>query len=481
MTPRHAIAATIVLALLGFELIVLAILAFFPYLPDPGLATLNTSLYTFLAPLSTVLLLGLLYAWLVRLATREASRRSSSLNAFTRFLSEPFQKLLSSVKNTSLSESARSFEILSRPKLMLAVSIVVSVLLVFIPYRPDVNPTGNLVGVDSPTYVGWIGLMLSLPLQGALRYSFVVGLDGSRPLLLVLLYLVGSSGVSPSQIIEYLPMVLAPILTLSVYIFARYGQGSASFAALAGLFTPVSFYTTVGLWGGYYANWLALIMVYLFMTCLLIFSRSASAVKYGAMYILSVALFLTHPYTWVMIVMVSLVFAISLWRETKSLVHVKSVIPIIATGIVLDIVKSWAFATQSVAAGWPYSVAGVSASLLAFWNNLVEALLFTHGGLLASWLVLGMGLVAVFALRFKDWFERLLLLWVAIASIPFPALDSYLQARIVYDPPIPVLLSLAVLFYLPQIGNRNIRLPGLIAALLLVTIANYAVQGILFL
>jgi len=86
MTPRQSIATTIVLALLGFELIVLAILAFFPYLPDPGLATLNMSLYTLLAPLSTILLLGLLYAWLVRLVTREASRRSSSFNAFTRFL-----------------------------------------------------------------------------------------------------------------------------------------------------------------------------------------------------------------------------------------------------------------------------------------------------------------------------------------------------------------------------------------------------------
>ena len=481
MTPSQAIATTIVLALLGFELIVLAILAFFPYLPDHGLATLNTSVYAFLAPLSTVLLLGLLYAWLVRFATREARRRSPSFNSFVRFLSEPFERLLSAVKNASLSESASSFKVLSRPRLMLAISIVVSILLVFIPYRPDLNPTGSLVGVDSPTYVGWLGQMLALPLPAALRYSFVVGLDGSRPLLLLLLYLVGSAGVSPSQIIEHLPMVLAPMLTLSVYIFARYGQGNASFAALAGLFTPVSFYTTVGLWGGYYANWLALIMVYPFMTCLLIFSRSPSAVKYCAMYILSVALFLTHPYTWVMIVMVSLVFAISLWRETKSLVHVKSVIPIIASGILLDIVKSWAFATQSVAAGWPYSVAGGAASLLGFWGNLVEALLFTHGGLLASWLVLGMGLVAVFALRFKDRFERLLLLWVAIASIPFPALDSYLQARIVYDLPIPILLSLSVLFYLPQIRNRNILLPGLTAALLLVTIANYAVQGILFL
>ena len=58
-------------------------------------------------------------------------------------------------------------------------------------------------------------------------------------------------------------------------------------------------------------------------------------------------------------------------------------------------------------------------------------------------------------------------------------LDSYHQARIVYDLPIPVLLSVAVLFSLPLIETRNLRWTGMIAALLLVTIANYAVQGVL--
>src|SRR5439155_1621227 len=95
---------------------------------------------------------------------------------------------------------------------LLGFELIVLAILAFFPYRPDLNPTGDLVGVDSPTYVGWLGQMLALPLPGALRYSFVGGLDGSRPLLLVLLYLVGSAGVSPSQIIEYLPLVLAPML-----------------------------------------------------------------------------------------------------------------------------------------------------------------------------------------------------------------------------------------------------------------------------
>src|SRR5205809_330427 len=481
MTPREAILTGLVLSLLALQSLVLVVLVFFPYLPDPGLAALNAEVYELLAPLSTVLLLGLLYAWLVSLGTREARRRWGWFNLFVRFISEPFLKVVSSIKTTSLSDAAKTLKILSHPRLMLAIGLCVSALLAFAPYRPDLNPTGSLVGIDSPLYLGWISQMLARPLPQALQYSFVEGLEGSRPLLLVLLYLVASAGISPSQILEYLPMVLAPLLSLSIYTFVRYGNGSARFAGLSALFGSVSFYSTVGLWGGYYANWLALILVYLFLTCLLIFSRSPSAVKYCAMYILSVAMFLTHPYTWVMIVLVSLVFSFSLWRETSNLVHVKSIIAIITTGIVLDIVKSWAFATQSVTAQWPSSAANGAGSLLAFWNNLVEALLYTHGGLLGNWLMMGLGLVAVFTLRSKDWLECLLLLWVGVASMPFPALDSYLEARILYDLPIPVLTSIAVVSLLSQIGARNIRWPGFVLMLLIVVSASYALQSVLLL
>src|SRR5207302_3458977 len=115
-------------------------------------------------------------------------------------------------------------------------------------------------------------------------------LDGSRPLLLVLLYTVASLGVSPSQIIEYLPILLAPLLALSTYAFVRYGQGSTSFAGLTALFAPFTFYIPVGLWGGYYANMLALVFAYLFLTLLLLFSKKPSATRYGALFALSVAL-----------------------------------------------------------------------------------------------------------------------------------------------------------------------------------------------
>src|SRR3989442_8424191 len=308
MATRETILTIVTICLVAFEVSVLAVLAFFPYLPDPGLANLNMDVYVLLAPLSTLFLLGLLYAWLVRLGTRAAARGSVSFKSFLQFLSVPFRNMLSSLRSVSLSDSAGTFKILSHPRLMLAVSLVVSSLLAFVPYRPDLNPSGTLVGIDSPTYVTWINQMLQRPLLQALQYSFVEGLDGFRPLLLIPLYLVASTGISPNQIIEYLPMLLAPLLSLSSYLFVRFGQGSARLAGLTALLTSTSFYITVGMWGGYYANMLGTIEACLFLTFLLLSSKSPSASRYSAMFAFSVALFLTHPWTWVLIITVSLVF-----------------------------------------------------------------------------------------------------------------------------------------------------------------------------
>jgi hypothetical protein len=480
MLFRQTFSTTVVLGLLVFGAFVLAILAFFPYLPDPGLFSLNMDIYAFLAPLSTVFLLLLLYAWLVRLGTRAAVRQSLSFKSFLQFLSVPFRNLLSSLRSVSLSDSARTFRILSHPKLMLAISLFISSLLAFVPYRPDLNPSGALVGIDSPIYVNWINQMVQKPLLQALQYSFVEGLDGSRPLLLIPLYLVASAGISPNLIIEYLPMVLAPPLSLSSYAFVRFGQGNASLAGLTALFTSTSFYITVGMWGGYYANMLGMIEVYLFLTGLLLFSKSPSTASYGAMFALSIALFLTHPWTWVLVIMASLIFALSVWKETGHSIHLRSIIGIITSGIVLDVLKSTVFATRTVAADLATKVPTIG-QVVSFLTNLVDALLYAHGGLLGNWLALGLGLLSVFALRFRDRFERLLILWVGVASMPFLLLDSYHQARIVYDLPIPVLGSIAVLFFLPQVGTRNIRWPGLLIVLLLVLNANYALQRILFL
>src|SRR5260370_15929779 len=158
MTRRQAILTGLVLSLLALQVVALVILVFFPYVPDPGFSIINLDIYVLLAPLSTLFLLGLLYAWLIKLGTGEARHRSRRFERLVQFLSEPFRTLISSIKTRSLSDSARSFKILSRPRLLFPISLAASILLALVPYRPDLNPNGSLVGIDSPLYVTSISL-----------------------------------------------------------------------------------------------------------------------------------------------------------------------------------------------------------------------------------------------------------------------------------------------------------------------------------
>src|SRR5207247_8801340 len=134
MTQRKAILTIVFLLLLSFQVLVLVILALFPYALAPGLSSLNNHIYTFRAPLSTIFLLGLLYAWLIKLGTREAGHYSRGFEKLVQVFSEPFPTLIPSVKTRSLSEAGRSFKLPPHPPLLLAITLAVSPSLSLSPY-----------------------------------------------------------------------------------------------------------------------------------------------------------------------------------------------------------------------------------------------------------------------------------------------------------------------------------------------------------
>jgi len=479
VNPRTLVTVTL-LGLTVYQIFVLALLALFPYIQDFGLLSLNATIYNSLEPLTTILTLGLLYAWLARIPNEAGRTRSVWIASFLRVAKERLRFILLPTSNIALSDAARRIRILSRPKIMLATGVVVSTLLPLVPYRPDLNPSGSLVGVDSPLYLGWLQQMISLPLPQAIHFSFVSGLDGSRPLLLLLLYLVSSTGVAPTLIIEFLPVVLSPLLSLSTFVFVKTGFGSSEIAGLTSILTPVSFYTTVGLWGGYYANWLALIFVYLFLAGLMAYLRGPTLSRYTVMWFLSIATFLAHPWTWAMIAAACLVFGFTEWKLIRKRSILGSIAGIIGTGVVLDAIKSLIFATRSVGVdvAGTFAAAG-TAQLANSWSNLVEALTLTHGGILANWLLLGAGVLGLLALRWKVRAERFLILWLFVSSLPFLLMDSYHQARILYNLPIPVLASIAFVGLGFQVEMRSSLWSSLAIVLGLVVLTGYSLQGMI--
>src|SRR5207249_4599813 len=163
----------------------------------------------------------------------------------------------------------------NRPFVLLAIGVVSSCLLAFTPYRPDVNPNALPVGIDAPEYIQWVSQMLQRPVPDALAYAFSQASRGSRPLSLLFPYAISNLfGVGADVSVKSYPLLLGPLLVLSSFLFVFLGHGDKRLAALAGLMTAFSFQLTVGIWAGYYANWLALAESYLLLGILLRFYKS---------------------------------------------------------------------------------------------------------------------------------------------------------------------------------------------------------------
>src|SRR5947208_13703503 len=96
MTQRQVIFTGVIVIVLSFQVIVLAILVFFPYLPDPGPSNINNDTYFLLSPLSTAFLLEPLYTCLLRIVAREATRYSSTARSTAHVFSAPSPQVLPS-------------------------------------------------------------------------------------------------------------------------------------------------------------------------------------------------------------------------------------------------------------------------------------------------------------------------------------------------------------------------------------------------
>ncbi len=481
LTPVRILAIGLAVGFLVFTVTTLGILILYPYAPDPGISAIVSESYLLGAPLSVILLFGVLYGSILSVTKRMSVGLMPQIPGLS-YLSNrlPGSKGNGKQSSRSPAESVGILGVLPRPVFLLGIGLAASILLALIPYRPDLNPAGALVGIDTGIYVDWIARMLSLAPVQAVAYSFVGGLNGSRPLLLLTLYTVCLGGSSPSFTIRVLPLFLAPSLSLAVYVFVYFGKGDARLAGLTSLFTPFSYYLTTAMWGGYYANWLGLIIGFLFLACLLRQSRSPTRVKYFGIVLLSIALFLTHPWTWLLVASASAAFEFSLWLDNRRTHHAVSLVGIVLSGVLLDYAKTLVFSTQGVVQDLATKIS-LGGSVAGFWNMTLDGLLYTHSGLLANWLIMGLALVSGFTRSVKGSFERLLVFWVAAGSVSFLFLDSYNKARVVYDLPIPVLGAMGAVVLLQRVVSWNVLLARLVFVGLLTLAAAYALQGMLLL
>ncbi len=438
--------------------------------------------YILLAPLSPIVIWGILYTWALKYFTHEASRHfKRARQGIISLTLRTFGSLVSWARTTSLEDAVNTIEILNRPRLMLGMAIISGVLLTYTPYRSDLNPAGILVGADAPLYRDWVEQMLSRPSSEALQYAFVSGGgEGTRPLLLILLYAAASmGGMTAEQIVRSVPLILAPLLVVSSYIFVWSGLDDERLAGLVALFTSFSFNVTVGMWAGYFANWLALVESYLFLALFLKLLRSPSTVKSVALITVSTCIFLTHPWTWAIMALLTTTSVLTSKKLLQNGFITRSIALMITAGLATDVWKGHLFGAQTLGGDLASRFASYGlAELLNAWSNSIDALLVRYDGLLGHSVLLGLALVSVPLLRDSVQFERLLALWVLVGSLVFAFVDSYHQTRLIYDLPVATLASIGLVLIVHAFRRKSLWAWGILLATVLFN-ANYALNAMI--
>jgi asparagine N-glycosylation enzyme membrane subunit Stt3 len=96
---------------------------------------------------------------------------------------------------------------------------------------------------------------------------------------------------------DYLPLILGPAIVLVIYLLTRKITSDDNSSILASFLTAVSFQTLVGIYAGFYANWLALIIGYLSFFFLIKFLKESGMLNLAVFYALMIILLFTHVYT----------------------------------------------------------------------------------------------------------------------------------------------------------------------------------------
>ena len=263
-----------------------------------------------------------------------------------------------------------------RKVVYLSLCVFLAILVALIPHFPALNPNHQRVGVDTPYYVKWINVLAntSNPVE-FFDQSMVKIHQGDRPLSLILIYgFTSAINYELSNELEYLPIVLAPILVIVIYFLAREITSRDDVSLIASFLTVSSYSVLVGIYAGFYSNWVALIIGYvsiIFLLRYLKYSKKRNMLLFGSLF---VALLFAHAHTWTVFMLVVSVFLVlmmkfSNFNRKKILILLTAVIVV----VVFDLVKIYTIGSPG-GIDQDFQVANVAAGLNQFavrWSNLV--------------------------------------------------------------------------------------------------------------
>jgi hypothetical protein len=369
----------------------------------------------------------------------------------------------------------------------LVLVMLLCIILVLIPHQPTINRDGQRVGTDTHYYVNWTSTISNADsFNDAVGEAFTIN-GGDRPVTLLLLSslikILDSDSVP--LIIEYTPIILGPLLVLVTYFLTReLTSGNELTSLVAAFLTSVSFQILVGIFAGFYANWIAVIFGYASLVFLFRFLKSNSKFNFAAFTVLFILVLLSHVYTWTILALVTIIILIVMLKlhyydKKRTYLLLLSVFAC----VVIDLLRA---AITNTPPGIQYQIdnsiriinerghGSFTENFFARWDNIIGV----HRRFLAifsNFIITGLGVYWLVLSKLRNPSTILMIVFLSVGVLPLFVGDWLLQSRVIYEVPFQIPAALALTYIFKRPGGNVILLA---VCIWLVAISVYDVSNL---
>ena len=347
--------------------------------------------------------------------------------------------------------------------LYLLLFMFLSMMLVLVPQHPTIDNNNPQVSADTMAYVIMQNKLMQVHnAEEFINDVFVMPISGDRPFTTMFLYTVVK--IIPSDIfstIDHIPIILAPLLVLSVFFLTRELTSNDVTSLMASFLTVISFHTVNGIYSGIYANWLALIFGYVSIVFLIRFLKIPNK-KHLVMFLIFVILLLfSHVYTWTILILGMGIFLVILSKlnffQRKSIFLLFLVI---FSSIAVDLTRSYITGVYG-GIGGDIEIASRGAGfeqLYYFWTNLTETVQHYAGGSYGNFIILALGVFWIIRSNPYHLSSIFILVFLSIAVISLLFGGQTILSRVLYDIPFQIPAAIALTIIIKKVNGPLLTL-----------------------
>jgi hypothetical protein len=353
--------------------------------------------------------------------------------------------------------------------LYLSLFVLLSITLALIPQLPTLNKDNQQIGTDSDIYVEWItSLQQAKSVQDFLKIALSeLGLHGDRPLTLIFLFLVTTFIDTPIlDTMEYLPLVLGPALVFVVYFLTRELTSNETASLFAASLTGLGYFQiSTGIYAGFYANWIALLVGYTSLIFFFRFLKTSSKVSLLIFFILLVVAQFSHALTWsILTIAMSIFLIVSLLLSSYPRRKTILLLLVILSTIVIDITKTVILEPIGSAGGVELTadlaLSKIVLKGLGFvWETLVFAIQNHFGAVFSNFIILGLVIYWFIRSNLRTDFNRFITVFLMIGIPSLFVGDWIVQTRVFYNIPFQIPAAIALTYLSRQKNAFKVLTP----------------------